>query len=175
MLKIPLLHGRRASVAAFVVVVGLSLSLLMIPLTATAHAGRTAARSRILPTIFGRGPEIHLSRDWGPIGSKVLVVGRGYPPGRVVDVVPGGPNAEWLNDVLAHARVSSRGTFRTTVHVTCNLIYVDFFHKHPRTRCAVPKSSNGLFFMFLLAMPNWLGTKPPRPSEWTGFTVTTFH
>src|SRR5689334_9002877 len=46
------------------------------------------------PTLFGKGPEVYLSPSFGPLGTKVSVLGLGFRPGARVELVVIPPNAD---------------------------------------------------------------------------------
>jgi hypothetical protein len=81
-----------------------------------------ARASAPVPTVLGRGPEVHLFPSFGPVGTHVTVVGLGYPPGARVRIVYGPPNAEYSSQPLARATVGARGRFYTGFTVTRPLL-----------------------------------------------------
>lgn len=145
--------------------------ILTIAACALSGCGAKAEGSRLASTVYGKGAEIHLLPDWGPVGTQVQVFGRGFQPGQVVRVSPGIIGADMgLTIRLAQTRVRPDGSFRTAWRVTCSLIYVDFYNKHPRKRCRIP-GSNGMFFILVGAYGRHarsLGAK----TQTTGFTIT---
>jgi len=86
-----------------------------------AHTGRRGSTAvKQAPTIYGKGREIHLLPDFGPLGAQVTVYGRGYKPHAKVKVyyAPGG---DALGAVVT-ARVGSNGAFKGTFKMACNLM-----------------------------------------------------
>src|SRR5579872_7464299 len=79
-------------------------AVLSIPLVASAAPSPA-------PTVYGRGPEIHLLPNYGTIGTKMQIFGRGYGPGRRVGILLGGFGAEYLARPLMTVRVARDGTF----------------------------------------------------------------
>jgi hypothetical protein len=91
-------------------------------LLALGLGGNSVQASAPIPTVFGHGPEVHLSPSFGPVGTHVAVVGLGYHPGAHVRIVFGPPNAEFNASPIARATVGSRGRFYTGFTVTRRLL-----------------------------------------------------
>jgi len=72
-------------------------------------AGHTSYNSTSLrtSTVFGKGPELHLLPDIGPVGTRVSVAGLGYSPGAHIRIIFGSPNAEFMPQSLASASVAA--------------------------------------------------------------------
>ncbi|MGH2441901.1 MAG: hypothetical protein ACRDFX_01910 [Chloroflexota bacterium] len=99
----------------------------------TSADGQGARRTA---TVFGRGPELHLLPNFGRVGTRVLVVGLGYPPRVRVNVYYGGLQAEFMPVPIVHAMTSTKGTFRTWFTVDCRFIALSTTHAlHPPASC----------------------------------------
>jgi hypothetical protein len=75
-----------------------------------------------IPTVLGRGPEMHLFPSFGPVGTHVTVVGIGYRPGAHVRIVYGPPNSEFFPGPIAISTTGPRGRFYTGFTVTRKLL-----------------------------------------------------
>lgn len=66
-----------------------------------------------IPTVLGKGLEVHLFPSFGPVGTRVTVIGLGYRPGASIRIVYGPPNAEFNPQPVAVTMVGPRGRFYT--------------------------------------------------------------
>lgn len=85
-------------------------------------SGGAAQASAPIPTVLGKGPEVHLFPSFGPVGTHVTEVGVGYRPGAHVRIVYGPPNSEFNRHPLARSIVGPRGRFLTGFSVTRTLL-----------------------------------------------------
>lgn len=121
-------------------------TLTIIAALTAAHIGAQGkaghAGSPRVQTVFGLGPEFHLLPNFGPVGTRVLVVGLGYRPGTRVNILYGSPNAEFLPEPIATATVASNGRFRTTFIVSCAFVVLNMRSAlHPPRRCPLSPSA----------------------------------
>lgn len=152
---------RRIGVIHIVIAVSLPLSLMIAVSPTLAQGG-----SSRVPTVYKRGPEIHLLPDWGPVGTRVQVFGLGYRAGQRVGIAVGGPGAE-MSGSLVQTTVRPNGSFHVSWRITCRLIRAFF------KSCQVP-SSNGLFLMLVGGYDihaKSMGSK----TQTTGFTISSNH
>jgi len=135
-------------------------------------AGHTSYNSTSLrtSTVFGKGPELHLLPDIGPVGTRVSVAGLGYSPGAHIRIIFGSPNAEFMPQSLASASVAANGTFRTAFTVACAFVVL-----HSRLALHPPKTCPLSATVPLRAVA--VGTLvdqrfPHKQTEIEGFVVT---
>lgn len=121
-------------------------------------------------TVFGRGPELHLLPNFGPVGTRVSVVGLGYPRGAHIRIIYGSPNAEFMPQPIASATVAVNGTFRTAFTVPCAFVVLHSRRAlHPPKTC--PLSSTSPFRAVVVGTQ--IGQRfPHKPTESQGFIVT---
>ena len=84
--------------------------------------GSRTQASTPIPTVLGKGPEVHVVPSFGPVGTQVTVVGLGYRSGAHERIVYGPPNAEFNQQPLAQSIAGSRGRFFTSFIVTRPLL-----------------------------------------------------
>ena len=123
--------------------------LILIVVWLSSGAITQAAPTGQTPTVYGKGAEIHLLPSWGRFGSLVHVYGLGYRPRAVVRLLPGYFGGEYLNRAVTRVRATASGSFNVSFRITCDLVYVDFYHRGPRTRCSVPGRSADFPIIFL--------------------------
>lgn len=101
---------------------GLFLAAILagLPAGARARAGAVSACPALVPapTLFGKGAELHLSPSFGPIGTRVAVIGLGFHPRAHISIMYGPPNAEFVHRPIARAVAGARGRFVTFFTVT---------------------------------------------------------
>lgn len=95
--------------------------------------GSALATSSSPGDLFGPGPHLYLSPDYGAVGTRVSAIGWGYGPATQVRVRIGPPNAEYMPQPVLRATVGRDGTFRATLVVSCRFIQ---FTTKPSPSCA---------------------------------------
>jgi len=105
-------------------------------------------------TVLGQGPELHLLPNFGPVGTRVSVVGLGFRPGAHVNIAYGSPNAEFMPQPIAAGTASMTGRFHTTFTVTCAFVVVGSTQAlHPPRHCPL-SSSNPFRAVIVGAIPD---------------------
>jgi len=139
------MKARRISLLLLLAVLAMTLAGMTSAIsTGVAFGARPATLSgRLTPhstpslrtsTVFGKGPELHLLPDIGPVGTRVSVVGLGYPSGAHIRIIYAALKAEFMPQPLASASVAANGTFRTAFTVTCAFVVL-----HSRLALHPPK------------------------------------